>query len=375
MKNLHFGAGNIGRGFIGYLLAKNGFEVTFLDVNDALIQELKSKNTYTVEEVGETPTLHEVSYKGAINSMTEKDAVVEEIAKTDLITTSLGVSILPRIAGLILEGLVERFKENENYLNIVACENAVNATDALKDEILALADEDTKAKIEKYVGFPNSAVDRIVPEQVNEDMTYVKVEPFFEWAVETKGIKGTLEVEGAHFVDELAPYIERKLFTVNTGHAACAYFSYQRGYKYIYEAMKDADVEAFVRAVLGETSTYLVERYGFDKDVQQAYLDTTVDRFKNPSIIDEVRRVGRSPLRKLGNKDRFVRPLLALNEYKLPTDNIIKAMGLGLKFDDETDAEAMAIRDMFIEKNKEVIGEVTGLKDDLLLSVVNEYMK
>src|SRR3712207_7710469 len=89
--------------------------------------------------------------------------------------------------------------------------------------------------IDEVAGFPNAAVDRIVPEQTTGGID-VLVEPFFEWDVDASQIKGKRpDVPGITYVDALAPYIERKLLTLNTGHSATAYLGYARGKRTIHD--------------------------------------------------------------------------------------------------------------------------------------------
>ncbi|WP_313119502.1 mannitol-1-phosphate 5-dehydrogenase, partial [Proteiniclasticum ruminis] len=314
MNALHFGAGNIGRGFIGLLLAQNGFQVTFADVSEVLIDAIKKEGKYRVILADESHEAVPVEGVFGINSAKEPDALKEAVLKADLITTAVGVNIVPHIGRSLLEGIKERLhQEKVTPFSIIACENAVGATKVLKEALYEGLSEDEKTLAEMYIGFPNSAVDRIVPMQKNENLLDVQVEPFFEWVVEEDAVKGELRsLEGVHYVKDLTPYIERKLFTVNTGHAATAYFGLLKGHETVLQAMKDEEVVTAVRGVLKETSAYIVKSYGFDEKEHQAYVEKILSRFENPYISDDLTRVARSPIRKISPSDRFMKPAMGL---------------------------------------------------------------
>lgn len=371
---VHFGAGNIGRGFIGALFSQSGYHVTFIDIAEQIIQQLNEEKQYQVKlatDLKETMMIENVS---GLNNLTQETEVIEAIQSATYLTTAIGPNILPRIAPLIAKGLTKRVKENNEPLYVIACENQISATDLLKGYIVEHLDEETKAKLDEKVYFFNSAVDRIVPIQNNQGSLDVLVEPYYEWVVETSD--SIPPIEGMTIVPDLAPFIERKLFTVNTGHAYIAYLGYLENKTTIDEALADEKVLEQVRATLNETGNYLVKQYGLDSDEHQQYINKIIERFKNAYLNDGVTRVGRSPIRKLGPNDRLVRPAVEAGKAGLSYTHLAKAIASALLFDFKDDEEAVKLQAMIKEHGiSYVLKEVSGLEEDseITKEVIKQY--
>lgn len=362
MKAVHFGAGNIGRGFVGLLLHEGGYELVFSDVAAPLVDAIDAVDRYTVHEVGEGGRDTVVTGFRAINSAEDPDAVIDEIAGADVVTTAVGPTILRFVAPHIVAGLALR-DPSSPPLQIMACENAINATDLLRDAMTALAGDAWDALSSRAV-FANTAVDRIVPAQPAGAGVDVTVEPFFEWAIERPPFgDDPPRIPRAHFVDDLAPYIERKLFTVNTGHATTAYLGARAGIETISDALADPELSAQVQAVLEETSALLAAKHGLDPASLAAYRATILGRFRNAALPDTVWRVGRQPLRKLSRHERFVGPAAEAAERGLGVDALVGAMGAALAFDDTEDAQSVDLQRMLREQDAaSFTAAVTGLE-------------
>ncbi|PKR83657.1 mannitol-1-phosphate 5-dehydrogenase [Heyndrickxia camelliae] len=360
---VHFGAGNIGRGFIGALFSQSGYHVTFVDIADQIIDQLNAEKQYTVKLATDQQESMTITNVSGLNNMKQESEVVEAIKGATYLTTAIGPTILPRIAPLIAKGLAERVKANDEKIYVIACENQISATDLLKGYILENLDEDTKSKLEGKVFFFNSAVDRIVPIQNNQGSLDVLVEPYFEWVVETT--EEIPPVEGMKIVADLAPFIERKLFTVNTGHAVIAYLGYLGNKSTIDQTLADGAIEKQVKATLGETGAYLIKQYNLNLEEHQQYIEKIINRFKNAYLNDAVTRVGRSPIRKLGPNDRLVRPATQAEKAGLSYTNLSKAIASALLFDYKEDEEAVKLQQMISEHGvKYALKEVSGLNEN-----------
>ena len=133
---LQFGAGNIGRSFIGQLFSRSGYEVVFVDINKELVKELNKKRVYKLVIKRNEPPDEIILIENirAIDGY-DKEAVVREIVDTDIIATAVGKYALPQIVSVITQGLQLRYKKRgKNPLDIIIAENFRNAADYLRKE-------------------------------------------------------------------------------------------------------------------------------------------------------------------------------------------------------------------------------------------------
>jgi mannitol-1-phosphate 5-dehydrogenase len=360
---VHFGAGNIGRGFVGLLLHRAGYQVVFADVVEPLIDALNSTPTYLVKEVGFDSAEELVDNYRAINSRSDEPAVAAEIASADIVTTAVGPTILKFVAPVIVAGLRSR-ADDAAPLVVLACENAINATDVLVEHIRSLVPDGEWPALAAKAVFANTAVDRIVPAQSPGEGLDVTVETYFEWAIERPPFGGNEpSIPDATWVDDLAPYIERKLFTVNTGHAATAYHGFVRGIKKLSDALSDDEVRAAVEGVLAETKQLLVVKHEFTAEAQQAYVDKILQRFANPYLPDTVDRVGRQPLRKLSRSERIIGPAAELAEKGIRPQHLLATVEAALSFDVPEDPESVELQQVLRTlPPTEATERITGLK-------------
>ena len=362
---IQFGAGNIGRGFMGAILERSGWHVTFADVVAPIVDAINAQKRYTVHVLDHECYEMEITNISAVNSAGPD--IAPAIARCDLITTAVGPLVLPKIAATIAKGIQTRIAAgNLEPMNIVCCENGLRTTTRLKNETFKHLNAEEIAFCDEHIGFADCAVDRICPKPPFDNPLDAAVEEYTEWDVERSAWKGPLiEVDGLTFTDNLMACLERKLFTLNSGHAICAYLGSLKGYETIIDSIRDDAIGRIVHNAMRESGEGLIKEFGFDPDTHHAYVERIFRRLQNPTLKDEVKRVGREPIRKLSPGDRLIKPLTTTASYGLPVDHFIYGAAAALRFDCPDDPQSVEL----LQKIKDVgadkaLTEYSGLQAD-----------
>lgn len=370
-----YGGGNIGRGFIGALLSQSGYEVTFIDVAEPVVKALQDNRTYPVRYVSSEG--HEdvwIQNVTAVNG-NDAEAASDAIANCDIMATAVGARILKFIVPNIVAGLRKRWAKGGKVLNIIICENLMDANKVLEEMLKAQLTEEECRKFDETVGLVEASIGRMVPVQTEEmkdgEPMRVCVERYGFLPVDKDAFRG--EIPEIRNMVPFAPfdfYIKRKLYIHNMGHATCAYLGDLLGLEYIWQTIDVAEIRILVQNAMLESAQALSGKYGVALNDIQMHITDLLGRFTNAALKDTCQRVGGDPARKLSPADRLIgSSLLALEQGVTPAYIAVGAAAGLKRYINE--AEGLEQSEKTAEK---VLEEVAGLKaEDKLTKLILGY--
>ncbi|QCI19079.1 mannitol-1-phosphate 5-dehydrogenase [Buchnera aphidicola] len=380
MKVLHFGAGNIGRGFIGKIILYSGFDLIFADINQNIIDALNYYKKYKIKLVGYNyEKIINIDNFSAINL--NDPNILNIISDVNLITTSIGASSLDKIASILAKGIILRIKlKSTTPLNIIACENKIQASSYLRTIVFKKIPLKYYKYFDQYIGFIDCSIDTIIPSICSFEKNKLSLiaENFQEWIVDKNQFKGIIpNIIDMTISDNLRSFIDRKILTLNTGHAITAYLGWIRQYKTIYESIKDHNIKSIVKGAMKESGLTLIKKYKFDKKIHFSYINKILIRFENYVLLDKVERIARNPVQKLSQNERLIKPLLLAKKYNFPYCNLIKGIAAALHYKNENDSESVKISNLIKTLGiKKTLFEISNLQMDSyeMNLIISEYL-
>ena len=346
MNAIHFGAGSIGRGFIGELLHDDHYAVAFIDINATLNEQINRDRGYDLYIIEQAYRKKSIRNCTAWSPLTDKAKILSLFIEADIITTSVWADNLAKIAPLIMEGLKNRQRHRKGRINIIPCENALFNGDILRRALLSLADGLPERELDALAAFPNTAVDRLVLNSRRDGRDTVDIGVEHELVIERGrlAIPAVLPITGAVYTDNLQKYLERKLYVINGGHAWAGYLGYVRGYDIMRDVFDDAALVGDVRDAMRETAALLCHKYDFSRAELDNYIDFAINRFKTPGIRDTINRVCRSPIRKLAPGDRLVGPCVQCEAAGLNNTALLTGIAAAFLFENPADEQCNALQ-------------------------------
>lgn len=378
---VHFGAGNIGRGFIGDLLHESGYRVVFLDVDDAMVAAINAAGGYDLYLLDHDLRKKVVDNVAAI-SLKDRDAAIAAITTADLVTTAVWASNLDKIAPLLAHGLKARAEAAQPRINVMACENAMFASRTLREEILKTGVIDT-ATLDAAAAFPNTAVDRVVIGTQRDGRPTVDVADYHELAVERDALVDPHHppIAAAKYADDLEKFLQRKLYVVNCGHAWAGLVGYIHGYTSVRDVFLAPDLVPQVRETMVQAARFIEDKYGFTHQEMLDYVDLTVSRYQVPGVDYSVAMVTRAPIRKISPDDRLVGPAVGCEERGFENGRLLQGIALALLLDRSDDPEAVELQQYLQEHGVgAAIAHYTGIPvgtrmHDAILNEFDEQQK
>lgn len=371
-----YGGGNIGRGFIGALLSRSGYEVTFVDVAVPVVEELQSRRCYPLRIVSsEGNTDLTINNVTAVNG-NDTPAVAQAIAHCEIMATAVGARILKFIVPNIVAGLRQRWAEGGAPLNIIICENLNDANKIIEGMIKEQLTAEEREKFDATVGLVEASIGRMVPVQTDAmkdgEPLRVCVESYGFLPVDKAAFKGEIpQIEGMVPFEPFDFFIKRKLFIHNMGHATTAYLGGLLGDEFVWQAIGNPVIRLIAQNAMTESAMALSRHYNVSLEGILLHITDLLGRFANVALGDTCARVGGDPARKLAPADRMIGSSLMALEQGITPAYIAVGAAAGIKrYLDEAGLEQS------VAAAEKVLAEVSQLAaDSSLAKLIIPYYK
>jgi mannitol-1-phosphate 5-dehydrogenase len=348
-----FGAGKIGRSFIGQLFSRGGYEVVFIDVFKPVIDELNKRGSYNVIVKADKEEILQIkNVRGVLAS--DEDNVIEEISSASIMAVSVGLNAIPKIIPLLAKGLINRFESRDKLpIDIILAENLRDAAEFFHERLIEVLPPEYP--LDQMVGLVETSIGKMVPimrkKDSEEDILQVFAEPYNTLILDKKAFKNAIpDIEGLAPKENMKAWVDRKLFIHNLGHATTAYLGYLYDPKFIflYEALNIPEIIQKVRSTMLQAADLLLKKYPgeFTLEALTDHVDDLLSRFKNRNLGDTIFRVGCDLSRKLSSQDRLAGAIHLANKLNLPYNKILFALICGCQFRSTNEEEVMLPADI-----------------------------
>ena len=361
MKAVMYGAGNIGRGFIGALFSLSGYDVSFVDVAKPIVEALQMRGSYPLR-VLDGAGFEEIKIERvtAIDG-TDTGAVARAIAEADVMATAVGANILKFIAPNIAAGLSLRYARGGTPLNILICENLMDANRVLEGLVKQYLSEAEQAWFDENVGLVEASIGRMVPVQTEQmkdgDALRVCVERYGYLPVDRDAFRGQIpQIRNMVPFSPFDFYIRRKLYIHNLGHATAAYLGLYTEKPLIADAIDEPEILFLAQGAMLESAEALSKKYGVALPEILRHISDLLARFANRSLGDTCARVGADPIRKLAASDRLIGSArLCLEQGVAPAYLCVGAAGAVFEYLRENE------REQTTEQAKAALAQLSGI--------------
>lgn len=371
-----FGAGSVGRGYMAELFTRAGYRVTFVDIDQSLVEALNSRGSYTLSLVtNESRQDVEVAPVRAILS-SDTDAVADALRHATLAATAVGAEPLRQVAPLIARGIAARQADGTaTPLNIIVCENLPDQAGYLRGLLDGLLGEEERLYLEDHVGLVNAVIARMVPEATAEmrarDVSGIITEPYYDLPVDGDAWHGAAPaIPGLQVVSPFAPYIVRKLYICNGLHALLGYLGSRRGHLLACDAVEDPVLRPLLEGGLREAAAGLAHAHGaVCEGCRPAALEGLISslwpRLANRELADPLHRLARDPIRKLAPRDRIVGPARLAQAAGVLPEHLAWGIAGALAYDRPDDPAAVVLQGRIAQEGAgAVLAQVSQIAAD-----------